>query len=286
MLSAFGGAGKSGYTPQPMPSTAPLRFERDLRRALVEVCQRMYQRGLIVALDGNVSARLPGDRVLTTPRGVCKGDLDPDMLVVVGLDGRKISGKGEPTTELPLHLECYRRRPDIAAMVHGHPPLATAFTVAGDRLAGCIIPEVVLTLGEAIPVAAYGTPSTDELPKSISELILHHDAILLDRHGSVTVGHTPWEAFFKLEKLEYAAQVTLVSRQLSGRVRTLDAGELGRLYETHGVTEASPRFPSAGGAGGHPGTYATPAEVRGCTDCGLCEKGRYRPIMGGVADTV
>ena len=99
---------------------APLRFERDFRKALVEVCRRMYQRGLIVALDGNVSARLPNGRILTTPRGVCKGDLEPEELVIVGLDGRKVSGRGEPTSELPLHLECYRQRPDIGAMVHGH----------------------------------------------------------------------------------------------------------------------------------------------------------------------
>ena len=256
---------------------APLRFERDYRLALVEVCRRMYQRGLIVALDGNVSAKLPNGKILTTPRGVCKGDLTPESLVVVDLKGRKVSGTGAPTTELPLHLECYRQRPDIGAMVHGHPPMATAFSVAGDRLAGCIIPEVVLTLGEHIPVAAYGTPSTRELPDSISELVQHHDAILLDRHGSVTVGRTLWEAYFKLEKLEYAAQVTLTSRQLSGRVRTLDARELGRLYETHGVTAPTPAMPSAGRYGG---TYATSAEVRGCTDCGLCPQGQYRPIMG------
>ena len=259
---------------------APLRFERDYRKALVEVCRRMYQRGLIVALDGNVSAKLPNGKILTTPRGVCKGDLEPESLVVVDLEGRKVSGAGEPTTELPLHLECYRQRADIGAMVHGHPPLATAFSVAGDRLAGCIIPEVVLTLGEQIPIAPYGTPSTDELPKSISGLVRHHDAIILDRHGSVTVGKTLWEAYFKLEKLEYAAQVTLTSRQLTGRVRTLDAGEMGRLYETHGVTEATPAFPSAGASGRHPGAFATPGEVRGCTDCGLCPKGQYRPIMG------
>ena len=205
--------------------------------------------------------------------------LDPDMLVTVTLEGRKVAGNGEPTSELPLHLEVYRQRPDAMAMVHGHPPLATAFSVAGERLAGCIIPEVVLTLGETIPVAVYGTPSTDELPKSISELIKHHDAIILDRHGSVTVGKTIWDAYFKLEKLEYAAQVTLASKQSSGRVRTLDPAELARLYETHGVHEATPAMPSAGG-GSFPGTFKTTAEVRGCTDCGLCEKGQYRPIMG------
>ena len=259
-------------------SRRPLRFERDFRQALVEVCARMYSRGTIVALDGNVSCRLPHGTFLTTPKGVCKGDLAPEMLVIVDAKGKSVSG-GEPTSELKLHLEVYKQRPDVEAVVHGHPPLATAFSVAGVPLAGCIIPEVVLTLGEQIPVAAYGTPSTEELPQSISELVKHHDAILLDRHGSVTVGKTVWDAYFKLEKLEYAAQVTLTSKQLTGRVRTLDPGELGRLYETHGVTEASPAFPSAG-AGKHPGTFATPAEVRGCTDCGLCEKGRYQPIMG------
>lgn len=243
---------------------------------MVEVCRRMYQRGLIVALDGNVSTRLPNGRLLTTPKGVCKGDLEPDMLVVVGPDGRSL-GRGEPTSELKLHLEAYRQRPDIVAVVHAHPPLATAFSVAGDRLAGCIIPEVVLTLGEQIPIAAYGTPSTKELPDSISELIKGHDAVILDRHGSITVGKSVWDAYFKLEKLEYAAQVTLASRQISGRVRTLDGDELHRLYETHGVTAPTPAMPSAGR---HPGTFAAAGEVRGCTDCGLCEKGRYRPIMG------
>lgn len=259
-------------------SLAPLRYERDIRAALVEVCRRMYARGLIVALDGNVSARLPNGRILTTPRGVCKGDLTPESLVEVVEDGRPASPRGpQPTTELKLHLMAYRQRPDIRAVVHGHPPLATAFSVAGVKLAGCIIPEVVLTLGEEIPVAPYGTPSTEELPNSISELIKGHDAVILDRHGSVTVGPTLWDAYFKLEKLEYAASVTLTSLQLAGRVRTLDAGELDRLYETHGVHAPTPSMPSAGR---HPGTFAASAEVRGCTDCGLCPKGQYRPIMG------
>ena len=255
---------------------APLRFERDFRTALVEVCRRMYARGTIVAMDGNVSCRLPNGKFLTTPKGVCKGDLVPEMLVVVDAKGKSVSG-GEPTSELKLHLEVYRQRPDVEAVVHAHPPLATAFSVAGVPLAGCIIPEVVLTLGETIPVAPYGTPSTEELPDSITELIKGHDAVILDRHGSVTVGKTIWEAYFKLEKLEYAAQVTLASRQLSGRVRTLNQAELTRLYETHGVTEATPSMPSAGKADG---AFETASQVKGCTDCGLCEKGRYRPIMG------
>ena len=201
--------------------------EWQIRRQLVEVSKRIYDRGYVAASDGNVSYRLSGDRVLVTPGGFCLGELQPTDLVCVGMSGRSPGGRNRPTSELPLHLAVYAIRPDVNAVVHAHPPIANAFSFAGQTLDQCVIPEVVLGFG-VIPTSAYATPSSDEGPGVIAELIREHDAILLQRHGSLTVGPNLRDAYFKLEKVEHAAQITLAARQL-GTVIPLSDDELRRL---------------------------------------------------------
>lgn len=206
------------------------------RREIVEAGARMYQFRLVVGLEGNLSAKVAADRVLTTPAGVCKGSLREDDLVLTGLDGRAVDASaaaGRPSTELSMHLAIYETRADVHAIVHGHPPYATAFAVAGRDLDLCLLPEVVVGLG-AVPVSRYATPSTPEVARAVRELVVDHDAFLLRNHGAVCVGRTVMEAFHKLETLEALARVTLLAEALGGAKR-LSAEQVRDLMAIRGV---------------------------------------------------
>ncbi len=207
--------------------------EHELRREMVRVGRLMWERGYVAATDGNLSARLGSNRLLVTASGLSKGFLSEDDLIVIGLDGELVSayrGRGKrPSSEIAMHLEVYRQRPDVKAVVHAHPPLATAFSIASVSLARCVIPEVVVTLG-GIPTAEYATPGTAEVPVSIRQAICDYDAIILAHHGSLTVGSTLWEAYLRLEKVEHTAEITLAAQQL-GQVQTLSPEAVEKLAE-------------------------------------------------------
>ena len=201
--------------------------EWHIRRQMVAIGKRVYDKGLVAATDGNLSHRLAGDRVLISPSGFCLGEMQPTDLVVVDLAGRHLTGPHTPTSELPLHLTAYRIRPEISAVVHAHPPTANAFSFAGESLEQCVIPEVVVGFG-TIPTTAYATPSSEEGAQVISDLIRDHDGLILQRHGVVTVGKCLRDAYYKLEKIEHAAHITLMARLL-GKVIPLSENELHRL---------------------------------------------------------
>lgn len=201
--------------------------EYALRKQLVEIGRRLYERQLIVALDGNISCRVGPNRFLTTPSGVCKGQLAPDQLVAVDKDGKKLAGTLKPSSEFGMHAAVYAVRPDVMAIVHAHPPTATAFSVAGKSLAEPILTEVVLTLG-SIPTAPYATPGTPEVASSIRSLIATYDCCILDHHGVVTVGRDLFEAFHRMETVEQTAKVALVAHQLGG-ARSLTSSQIGSL---------------------------------------------------------
>lgn len=177
--------------------------EMALRQEVVQVGRLMYEKGFILASDGNISVRLGNGRILLTPSGLSKGMLDPDELIIVNEEGRKIGGARHlnPTSELPMHLEAYRQRPDISAVVHAHPPYAVALSIAGISMAECLLPEAVVFLG-SIPTTRYATPSSEENAQVVRELIGQHDGLVLQRHGSLTVGNSPMQAFMRLESLE------------------------------------------------------------------------------------
>lgn len=162
-----------------------------------------------------------------TPSGVSKGELSEDSLLTVNSSGNVIAGRGKPSSEIAMHLAVYEKRPDINAVIHAHPPITTALTVAGVELAQCVIPEVVITMGR-IPTADYATPCTEEGADVVRKLINETDAIILDRHGSLTVGETLEQAYFRLEKLEHAAHVTATAKQL-GQVKVLPENEVQKL---------------------------------------------------------
>jgi L-fuculose-phosphate aldolase len=209
------------------------RIEEQLRADIVEAGRRLYARAYIASNDGNISARLDDTRLITTPKGVSKGFMTPDMMVVVDHDGHKLAGDRDASSELPMHLEIYRNRPDVNAVVHAHPPLATGFAVAGIPLTRAVLAEVITTLG-SIPIAEYGTPSTAELPEAVRKYIKAHDGMLLANHGAVTCGPSVMAAYYKMETIEHFAKISLVARLL-GREHLISRGEVERLQGLRGV---------------------------------------------------
>jgi L-fuculose-phosphate aldolase len=195
--------------------------------AIVRVCRRLYERGLVAGPDGNVSVRLRDDVILVTPSGMSKVDVTPDDLVEVGLDGRVLAGARTPSSELRMHLRIYARRPDARAVVHAHPPTATGFAVAGESFMAPVLPEVMLQMG-AVPLVPYATPGTDALADLFEPYLSEHDAFLMANHGATTLGPTLDVAHQRMESLEHAARILLAARAL-GRVNELSATDAGLL---------------------------------------------------------
>jgi len=203
-----------------------------LRADIVEVGRRMYARGYTASNDGNISVRLGSDRLLMTPKSVCKGFMTPEMMCITDLTGRKLEGDRDPSSEMQMHLEVYRQRPDVQAVVHAHPPTATGFAVAGIPLDRAVLAEVLTTLG-SIPIAEYATPSTRELPEAVRKYIKAHDGMLLANHGALTVGSDLFAAYYKMETIEHFAKISLVARLL-GRENLLSREEVMRLQDLRG----------------------------------------------------
>ena len=183
-----------------------MKEETTARMELISVCKRLAERDLIAATDGNVSCRIGQDKLLITPSGKPKGGLEAMDLLLINLDGEVLAGREKPSSEIRMHLEVYRCRDDVRAVVHAHPPMLTAFTLAGIPFVAEALPEVWLTFGQ-VPTAPYATPCTAEVPGAIAPFLGKHQAILLDRHGSLTMGRSPNEAYLRLEKLEHAARI-------------------------------------------------------------------------------
>ena len=223
-----------------------MNSEEAKRADIVEIGRRLHGRAYVASNDGNVSVRLDAERLLTTPRGVSKGFMSPDMLVITDYEGRKLAGEREPSSELPMHLAVYRRRPDVTAVVHAHPPVATGFAVAGIPLDRAVLAEVVTTLG-SIPIAEYGTPSTQELADAVDRHIAVHDGLLLANHGAITVADGLLRAYYKMETIEHFARISVVARLL-GRERLLSREEVDRLQElrgSYGIAAPAPICPEA-----------------------------------------
>jgi L-fuculose-phosphate aldolase len=206
--------------------------DAQLRADIVEVGRRLYARGYTASNDGNISVRLDERRLLMTPTGVCKGFMTPDMMCITDLDGKKLAGDRNPSSEIQMHLEAYRRRPDVQAVVHAHPPIATGFAVAGIPLDRAVLAEVVTTLG-SVPIAEYATPSTKELPEAVRQYVQAHDGMLLANHGALTLGTDLFSAYYKMETIEHFAKISLVARLLGGE-RLLSREEVFRLQDLRG----------------------------------------------------
>ena len=201
--------------------------EGELRARIVEICRRMYARELISAGDGNVSARLDEERVLCTPTGFNKGYLREDDLVIVDLRGRRLRGVHQPSSEFRMHSAAYEERPDVRAVVHGHPPITVALALAGVDLSGCVLSETCLLLGPIL-TAPYTTPTTDEVPRVLRPFFRQANAVVMDRHGAITLGRDLDEAYNRMEAMEHASKITHAARML-GPVSALPPVEVDKL---------------------------------------------------------
>jgi len=187
--------------------------EQESRLLIVELGRRLYQSGFVAANDGNISVRLSDDWILATPTGVSKGFMSAEQLVRVNLVTNEWHGTLQPSTEVKMHRAIYLVRPDVGAIVHAHPPHATAFSVAGIPLDKTILAEVIVSLG-SIPIAEYMTPSTQAFADHAASYVQNYDAVLLANHGAVTVGRDLLQAHFRMETLEHYARICLIVRQL------------------------------------------------------------------------
>jgi L-fuculose-phosphate aldolase len=192
-------------------------LEQKLRHQICDIGKNLFNKDFIAANDGNISARLSENEILTTPRAVSKGYLEPHMIVKVNLQGEVLeAAEGyRPSTETKMHLRIYNELPEMNGVVHAHPPYATAFAIKGEALDKMMMPESVIMIGD-IPLAEYGTPSTEEIPDSLMPFLGKKTAVLLENHGALTWGTDVMEAYLNMERLEYTAKITFITRMIDG----------------------------------------------------------------------
>lgn len=196
-------------------------LREELAEEIVAVCCRLYDRGLIAGQDGNVSVRLPGGNILVTPAGLSKVDVTPDDLVELTPDGALVTRGAIASSEVEMHLRIYRERADVRAVVHAHPPVATAFGVAGRDFMDPVLPEVIFHLGR-VPLVPFAMPGTAALGDAMAPYLSAHDAFLLASHGATTVGPTLRLAHQRMENLEHASRILHAAAALGPATRLRD----------------------------------------------------------------
>ncbi len=204
-------------------------MHEDVKGLICEVGRRIWMRGFVAANDGNISVKVDDNRIITTPTGVSKGFMTPEMMVMVDLEGTVIEGSRRPSSELRMHLRVYRERPDVHAVVHTHAPQASAFAIARQSLETRTMAEAAVMLGN-VPLAPFAMPSTEEVPDSITPYLKDHNVILLANHGVITLGEDLITAYYRMESVELFAGISLSARMLGGGVELSDE-QLQRLYQ-------------------------------------------------------
>ena len=218
--------------------------ESEHRGDICTVGRWLYQREYIVACEGNLSVRLPGGRILTTPTCMNKGMLSPDDLVVIDLDGKHLEGERRASSELLMHLLFYRMRPDVMAVCHAHPITATGFATSGRALDQALLPEVIIGLGQ-VPLVRYATAGTPDLSQALEPYVEDYDALLLANHGAVTCGPDLLTAFFRMETIEHSAKIVLAAESV-GTPKLLSGREVAKLMAARARYGVTP--PPGGGA--------------------------------------
>ncbi len=203
------------------------------KKQIIEMGKRLWQKDFVAANDGNISVKLKDNAIYATATGISKGFMNSEMILQLDLDGNLLdpNPKYKPTSEIKMHLEVYKSRPDVKAIVHAHPPFSTAFAVAGIPLDKNILPESIISLGE-VPIADYGAPSTNRVVDSILPLIKDKDALLLANHGALTLGENLQSAYFRMETLEHTAKI-LHKAQLLGNINTLTSSQIKEIKDLY-----------------------------------------------------
>lgn len=237
--------------------------EFEIKKEICEIGKRIYDRGMVAANDGNISVKLNDNEFLCTPTGVSKGFMTPEYICKVDATGKVIQANGsfKPSSEIKMHMRVYKERPDVQAVVHAHPMYGTAFAIAGIPLTQPIMPEAVIALG-CVPIAEYGTPSTEEIPDAVSKYLQYFDAVLLENHGALAYSDSLLAAYHKMESLEFYAQLLFLSRQLGGP-KELSDSQVERLYEIRR---------EFGMTGKHPANVCV-QNKEGKTSCHSCASG-------------
>lgn len=208
-----------------------MQNEDMIKQEMCEIGRRVYERGMVAANDGNFSVKINENEFLCTPTGVSKGFMKPECICRIDARGQLLEENGgfRPSSEMKMHLRVYQERPDVGAVVHAHPPYATTFAAAGIELEQPILSEAVLTLGK-VPVAKYGTPSTQEVPDAVAEYLQDYDAMLLANHGALTYGDSLMNAYYKMESVEFYARILYQTKMLGG-AKELTREQVEDIYE-------------------------------------------------------
>ena len=249
--------------------------EFEIKKQICEIGKRIYNKGMVASNDGNISVKLNDNEFLCTPTGVSKGFMTPEYICKVDANGKVIQANPgfKPSSEIKMHMRVYRERPDVTSVVHAHPLYATSFAIAGIPLTEPIMPEAVIALG-CVPIAEYGTPSTEEIPDAISKYLQHYDAVLLANHGALSFSDSLLSAYHKMESLEFYAQLLYQAKVLGGP-KQLTESQVQRLYEIRR---------QFGMKGKHPADVCPNAKAGkpSCHGCGgHCSSGK-----GADADTI
>lgn len=215
----------------------------ELREQICDICHKMWQLGWVAANDGNVSVKLPDGTFLATPTGMSKSFITPEKLVHIDQDGQVLDAPAglKPSSEIKMHLRCYKERTDVGAVLHAHPPVATGYAVANKPLDEYSMIETVIALG-SIPVTPYGTPSTYEVPDRIAPYLGEHDALLLQNHGALTVGADLITAYYRMETLELFAKISL-NAYLLGGAKEISRENIDRLISMREGYQVTGRHP-------------------------------------------
>ena len=234
--------------------------EYEIKKQMCDIGKRIYNWGMVAANDGNISVKLSDNEFLCTPTGVSKGFMTPDYICKVDANGNVIQANAgfKPSSEIKMHMRVYKERPDVMSVVHAHPIYATSFAIAGIPLTQPIMPEAVLGLG-CVPIAEYGTPSTEEIPDAVSKYLQYFDAVLLENHGALAYSDSLLGAYHKMESVEFYAQL-LFNAKLLGGPKELSKEQVKRLYSMRS---------SYGLKGKHPADLCQNkgASCPGCTTC-------------------
>lgn len=249
--------------------------EYEIKKQICEIGKRIYNQGMVASNDGNISVKLNDNEFLCTPTGVSKGFMTPEYICKVDKDGKVIQANPgfRPSSEIKMHMRVYKNRPDVNSVVHAHPIYATSFAIAGIPLTQPIMPEAVIALG-CVPIAEYGTPSTEEIPDAVEKYLQSFDAVLLENHGALTFSDTLLNAYHKMESVEFYAKLLFNSRLLGGP-KELSNQQVERLYEIRR---------QFGMKGKHPADLC-PNQKEGLPSCHNCSGGCSGSCGSSSSDT-
>ena len=233
--------------------------EFEIKKQICDIGKRIYNRNMVAANDGNISVKISDNEFLCTPTGVSKGFMTPEYICKVDKNGQVIQANPgfRPSSEIKMHMRVYAKRPDVGSVVHAHPVYATSFAIAGIPLTQPIMPEAVIALG-CVPIAPYGTPSTNEIPDAVEPYLEHFDAVLLESHGALTWSENLLAAYLKMESVEFYAQLLYQSKMLGGP-KEFDKATVQRLYQIRR---------QMGLPGKHPANLCQNKDGMNCHNCG------------------